>query len=252
MEPFLIEFLLKTSLYFLIMYFTGLWVERKNIKVNYTRKINHFSLLIVPYLLNFLLRRAPSSALTSLDYATQILSLLSGLLFFVIFIQPIRSRVPWINTAFKSIDRPEDRPYTLVWTTTQTAGNFIATLPLAWTLNLFNKPQLIFVLMLINGIGDGLAEPIGIRYGKHSYSTHALFTKKSYIRTLEGSLTVFITSILVILLFSSSLSLNQLGATLILLPLAMTVTEAKAPHTWDNPLMFLVGTLVFYIVLAWI
>ena len=51
MIPFLMDFLIKMAIYFTIMYLTGLMVLKKGVKVNYTRKINHFSLLAVPFLL---------------------------------------------------------------------------------------------------------------------------------------------------------------------------------------------------------
>ena len=39
--------------------------------------------------------------------------------------------------------------------------------------------ELVIIIMIINGIGDGLAEPIGIRFGKHKYKIYALFQKKN-------------------------------------------------------------------------
>ncbi|MBN1537204.1 MAG: hypothetical protein JW908_10770 [Anaerolineales bacterium] len=243
---FLIDFFLKTLIYFAIMWVTGWLVENKNVKVNYTRKINHFALLIVPYLLNVLLRKPPSADNDTSSIWMQVIALLSGLLFFLIFINPIRSRNKIIKTAFKGIDRPEDRPLTLLWMTTQTAGNFLASIPISIYLSSIGKPQLVFILILINGIGDGLAEPIGIRFGKHQYKTNALFTKKTYLRSIEGSLTVFIVSILTILLFASSFSMTQLIFLFALLPISMTITEAKAPHTWDNPLLFLTGSIIIF------
>ena len=49
--PFIMDFSIKIGIYFIIMYLSGLLVLKKGVKVNYTRKINHFSLLAVPFLL---------------------------------------------------------------------------------------------------------------------------------------------------------------------------------------------------------
>lgn len=234
------------------MYLTGLLVVKKWVKVNYTRKINHFALLIVPFLMGMIVQTNNSLGTSLADYFMQFVWLLSGLLFFVLFIKPVREKVSVCNTAFLSIDRPEDRPYTLKWMVTQTAANFIAAIPISFYLGMINKPELIFILILINGIWDGLAEPIGIKFWKHKYKTFALFTNKKYERSIEGSLTVFIVSLMVILLFASSFSTLQLIITLLTLPIIMTITEAKAPHTWDNPLLFAVWSIVLFLVFHFI
>lgn len=246
--PFLINFLIKTGIYFTIMYLTGLLVLKKGVKVNYTRKINHFSLLAVPFLQGIISRSPPPSGGTG-DYIMQIIGLLSGLLFFALFLKPIRERVGIFNTAFRGIDRPEDRPYTLIWITTQTAANFIVATPIAVYLGMINKPELIFIIILINGIGDGLAEPVGVRFGKHKYQTFALFTKRKYVRTIEGSACVFITSIVVVILFGSLFSTSQFIIALITFPIIMTLVEAKAPHSWDNPILFAVGSILLFLIL---
>ena len=249
--PFLINFLIKTGIYFTIMYLTGLLVLKKGVKVNYTRKINHFSLLAVPFLLGIISRSPPPRGGTG-DYIMQIVGLLSGLLFLALFLKPIRERVGIINTAFCGIDRPEDRPYTLRWITTQTAANFIVAIPIAVYLSMINMPGLIFILILINGIGDGLAEPVGVRFGKHKYQTSALFTKRKYVRTIEGSACVFITSIIVVILFSSLFSTSQFVIALITFPIIMTLVEAKAPHSWDNPFLMAVGSVLLFLILHFV
>jgi len=101
----------------------------------------------------------------------------------------------------------------------------------------------VFIPILINGIGDGLAEPVGIRFGRHAYQTRALFTKKRYTRTLEGSACVFVTSIIAVLLYNPLLSPSQFIAALLIIPILMTLAEAFSPHSWDSPFLFLVGGL---------
>jgi len=110
----------------------------------------------------------------------------------------------------------------------------------AW-LERYDKSVLIFITFLIAGIGDGLAEPVGVRFGKHAYKTHALFTNKKYTRTIEGSLCVFFSGILAVVLLLEHLTQTQFILALLIIPLAMTLAEALSPHTWDAPFLYLVG-----------
>ncbi len=251
---FIMNIIIKFGLNFVIWYLGGLLVLKKGVKTNYTRKINHFSLLFIPFLLDMI--RIPSGSSNGNgngpDLFIFIINLLSGLLYFVFFIKPIRKRVNVINTAFLSIDRPEDRPYTLLWITTQTAANFFVTIPLSAYLISINRMELIFIIILINGIGDGLAEPVGIRFGKHKYKTYALFTKKKYERSVEGSACVFITALITIIVFGPSFSPIQFIIALITIPILMTLAEAFAPHSWDNPFLFLVGEILLFLILQFV
>ena len=102
--------------------------------------------------------------------------------------------------------------------------------------------------ILVNGIGDGLAEPVGVRFGRLKYKTYSLFSKIKYERTLEGSACVFFTSLIVIIFFHSSFTFSEFFSVLIVFPLVMTLAEAFAPHTWDTPFLFFFGFFTIYIV----
>lgn len=242
--------IVKFGVQFAIWYIGGILVK-KGVKTNYTRKVNHFSLLIIPFLLGAGRHtRVSNGGHPSVNnLLTLTVDLLSNLLWFLIFIKPIRERVKAINTAFLSIDRPEDRPHTLLWISTQTAANYIISILLSAYLITINRMELIFIPIIINGIGDGLAEPIGVRFGKHKYKTSALFTKKKYTRSIEGSTCVFITALITIILFGKSFSPNQFTAALITIPILMTLTEAIAPHSWDNPFLLAVSELLLFLIL---
>lgn len=244
--------IIKFGIYFIIWYIGGLLVLKKGVKTNYTRKINHFSLLFIPFLLDMIFASNRSSNGNGNNLFISTIGLLSGLSFFIIYIKPFRERVSVINTAFLSVDRPEDRPYTLLWITTQTAANFFVTIPLSAYLMMINRMELIFIVILINGIGDGLAEPIGVRFGNHKYKTYALFTKNKYERSVEGSACIFITALITIILFSFFFSPNQFIVALITIPILMTLAEAFAPHSWDNPFLFIVGEILLFLILQFV
>jgi dolichol kinase len=160
---------------------------------------------------------------------------------FIFYTEKFRNKIPFFNVCFSSFDRPEDRPHTLFWLTTQITAGFLIIVPMLFLLEKVGMGNLILIPILINGIGDGLAEPVGIRFGKHKYETYALFSKKKYVRSFEGSACVLITSIIVILLYQSSFTPIQFIVAICLIPLLMTIVEAFAPHTWDTPFLFFFG-----------
>ena len=94
---------------------------------------------------------------------------------------------------------------------------------------------------MINVIGDGLAEPIGVRFGTHKYKTRALFTNKEFVRTLEGSACVLITGFIVIVMHIEYFSTIQFILAMLFIPIIMTLTEAYSPHTWDTPFLMFTG-----------
>ena len=99
-------------------------------------------------------------------------------------------------------------------------------------------------------IGDGFAEPIGVRFGRIKYKTYALFTKKRFFRTVEGSLTVFISTIGVLFWFGDLFTEKQFICAIALLPITLMFTEAISPHTWDGPFLSGVsGILVCFILM---
>lgn len=164
-----------------------------------------------------------------------------GVFSLILYINPVRSKFNFANVMFHSFDRPEDRPYTLFWLSTQIAVAYLILVPAIIVFAQMGYNNLIFIPILINGIGDGLAEPVGIRFGKIKYKTYAFFSKRKYVRTIEGSACVFITSIIVILLFKSSFDPTEFLLALFIIPIVMTLAEAFSPHTWDTPFLFLIG-----------
>jgi dolichol kinase len=235
----------KLALFYLIAYLGGLLVEQRGVRVNYTRKINHFALFFLPAILD------PIIPFEETPAAVLVFSLI-GMLSLVVFIKPLRRNVPIIRRMFRSFDRPEDRPHTMAWLVTQFIGTFIVLIPFAVYFSNRNLMELIYIPILINGIGDGLAEPVGIRYGKNHYEVGALFTDRRYTRTLEGSACVLITSIVVVIAYSAYFSQPQFLVALLLVPILMTLAEAFSPHTWDSPFLMLVGGLVLVLILNFV
>ncbi len=230
------------SILFSLYYITGQLVRRKGIKVNYTRKINHFALFFMPTILGLLFVYDKSPV-------TRALGLVIAICTVFIFIQPIRERSEIIRTMFLSFDRPEDRPNTLRWLITQYIAAAIVIIPLTIYFTSVNLGALVLIPLLINGLGDGFAEPVGVRFGRMKYNARALFSDKIYQRSIEGSLCVFVAGILSIVVLGYEFTPPQFIAALVTIPLATTLAEAFSPHTWDSPFIFgVTGVLLIAIV----
>jgi dolichol kinase len=215
---------------FLVYYASGYLVRYKHVRVNYTRKVNHFAVFFLPYFLNLFFRIDPFVATVTTGIT---------ILCFAVFSDPIRKRSAIIDLMFTGFDRPEDRPDTIFLLLSQGYAGIVILGPIAAFFSAAGRPELTLIISLINGIGDGLAEPIGIYFGVHKYATKALFSKKKHVRSVEGSACVLITSIVVLIVFAASFTPMQFVIALVSIPAVMTIMEAIAPHTWDNPFLFL-------------
>ena len=230
------------SILFSIYYVSGQLVRRKGIKVNYTRKINHFALFFMPTILGLLFVYDKSPV-------TRALGLVIAVCTLFLFIQPLRERSGILQTMFLSFDRPEDRPHTLRWLITQYIAAAIVIIPLTIYFTSVNLGALVLIPLLINGLGDGFAEPVGVRFGRMKYNARALFSDKIYQRSIEGSLCVFVAGILSIVVLGAEFTPPQFIAALVTIPLATTLAEAFSPHTWDSPFIFgVTGVLLIGIV----
>lgn len=219
-----------------LAYGLGLWVIHGGIRVNYTRKILHFALFFVPLgLMSWLPYRG------GID--TALLSSLTFLATIALMSAPVRSRYRFLAVAFAAFDRPEDRPYTLRWLATQILATYLVLLVVLVLLERYDKVALIYITVLVAAIGDGLAEPVGVRFGRFAYRTRALFTERTYVRTLEGSACVLLSGFLAVYLMRGQLTPQQFLPALALIPIAMTLAEAWSPHTWDGPFLYGAGGL---------
>ncbi|MCM2369223.1 hypothetical protein [Aporhodopirellula aestuarii] len=215
---------------------TGWLVVNRNWKVNYTRKINHFALMLCPFLLAKVFPYQPS-----------ITTFLATVCVFTIatlaMSHPVRERVSMMKTAFAAVDRPEDRPHTLLWIISQAVVAAIVLMGIFLAFQELDIPALVSIPLVVTGIGDGLAEPVGVRFGKHTYRVPSLAKNRSYVRSIEGSACVWIVALLSVACVYPLVSTGQWIALMLLLPPIMTATEAASPHTWDAPFLYLSGGL---------
>lgn len=228
---------------FAVQFFMSYLVREERIKVNYSRKVAHFSHILSTLLLNR----------TFLNYSIEyfIISGFLSLCQILIFAEPIRKRVPALEFFFLSFDRPEDRPHTVRLAFTQILGMNVAIIGLAYLYNYTGLSlELLAIPMFITAFGDGLAEPVGIRFGRYRYEVTSLFSDRVYTRSVAGSSMVVLSTILTLISMSWLFSSGQLLLLTIIMPPLMTAVEAFSPHTWDNPFLYLAGGLTVYLVLT--
>jgi dolichol kinase len=211
-------------------------------KVNYTRKLQHFAAYMVPLVIK---ADYPGPlALAWGDFFT--------MLGFLVLIKPVREHSKFFMLQFNSLDRPEDRPNTLKWII---VGNIA---PGMFILMFFKwlfaaQGALTFILVFITGIGDGLAEPVGITWGTHKYKTHSCFSKNKYTRSWEGSACVFLSGLVFpALQYAAFDNFWQVLLSMLILAPTMAYAEATAPHTMDTPVLMIGCGVVLYAVVHFV
>ncbi len=242
MSNYLMSEMLMLAIFYATTYLLGVAVKSYQVRVNYTRKVIHFMLFF-----------APSFLSVYFPYEKTLYSIIGSCFFFLGYLAtlaaPFRSRVPALATGFAAIDRPEDRPFTLLWLSTQTAATYVIIVALILFFSQIGKPELIYLPLIINGIGDGLAEPVGIRFGRHRYSVKALFSGR-YTRSLEGSACAFLSAVAGLAFLSASFTPTQLLVAFLVIPPLSAIVEAFSPHTWDSPFIYgVVGALALLILM---
>lgn len=104
--------------YWLLCSALGLLANSYDIKINYTRKIGHFSMFLFPGAIYLLFNISnPTDKI--------IIASLSSVLLFISLASIFRDKLKYLSLSFHAIDRPEDRPFTLVWIFSQTFVGFI-------------------------------------------------------------------------------------------------------------------------------
>ena len=136
-----------------------------------------------------------------------------------------RNRVPF-RYAFLANTRRSDAPHEVFyfWSSWVISAGGLVGIHLV-----FGDIVITRTAALLVGIGDGVAEPIGRRWGRHTYRVRSL-TGAGAVRSLEGSAAVFAGCLGVLVgCFGGGVLVPAL-----VLALILTVVEAFSPHGLDN------------------
>jgi hypothetical protein len=247
-ETLIVRMSRQFPLLLLIYWLFGLAVEKGGVNVAITRKASHIMwTFIFPLLLT------PTVIEGAQLYREWYLSVTwNSFFFFVIpytlMVRPIRSKVRILYLGHRCFDRPEDRPYTLIWFMSQMLAIGVLLVPMSQYFASRGAWSLYLIAAFASGLGDGLAEPVGKVFGKKKYTVTALFTKREYTRSYVGSACVAICTALGVLVNIPILSVGEVIALLAILPALITWIEARSPHTWDNFFLYIACWAVVYLV----
>lgn len=216
---------------FAALSFAGWLKQKQGWKTGYTRKVFHF----VTFITVAVLMATPTLGLP-------IVCLHAGMTSLVILYALLRGDG---HPLYEAMAREKDAPHRTAYIITP----YLATLLGGLISAIYFAPYAI-AGFLVTGLGDAVGEPVGTRWGKHRYRVITATSTVSY-RSYEGSLAVFIASVIcLVLAVAMSPTLSWSPSLFYLVPaiaLSCAVVEAISPHGWDNFTMQVVPTMM----LAW-
>ncbi len=208
--------------------FAGYTKQRQKFPTGYSRKIFHFLIF-------------GAASAVQWHWGFPGVCLFGVLTSLVIFYGLLRGDGhPWYEALAREKDAPYRTRYIII--------PYLATLVGGLGSNIFFG-KFALIGFLVTGIGDAIAEPVGVRFGKHAYRV-PVFGNLESIRTVEGSLAVFLGSLGSLLLGMMMLGVWY-GAPLQIsltvgLSLVCAVLEAATPHGWDNTTLQIIPTLLVW------
>jgi phytol kinase len=202
----------------------GYFKKQKNWKTGYTRKLFHFFIFFTAY---FYQVKFGLPGVFIVGWAVTI----------VLVYTCLKGQG---NFFYEALAREKDEPFR----TRYIVYSYLATFVGGVLSNLLFGEFAVFGYA-VTGIADALAEPVGTRFGRHTYRVFTFDKKLSY-RSLEGSAAVFFSTIAVsaIIINSSAVFTISLPV-LLLIALICTLVEAVSPGGFDNALLQITASFLF-------
>lgn len=195
------------------------WLKRaKGLRTGYSRKVFHFSIFA-------------GAAFLHWRYGARPVCLFGAMTTLAIAYAVWRGEG---NFLYEAIAREKDAPHRTLYI----VAPYLATLSGGLASTIWFGPAAL-VGFLVTGVGDAIAEPIGTRFGRHSYRVPSM-RGVACTRSIEGSASVLIASTAVAF---AGVQLAYPGAVhdpivmlgfAVVIGAASTVCEAISPHGWDN------------------
>ncbi len=201
----------------LCLTFSGRLKRDRKWPTGYTRKVFHFLIFF-------------SAAVLHWQWGLRMVCLFGTVTGLIVFFAIFRGQG---HLWYEALAREKDAPHRTYFIVVP----FFATLMGGVAANLLFADAAI-AGYLVTAVGDAVGEPVGVRFGVHSYRVPALRKGTPTTRTLEGSLAVFLASLAMLALFLALRSGAEYtaGNFLILCGISViaAVAEAASPHGWDN------------------
>ena len=211
---------------YVCLYFAGSLKVYKGLKTGYTRKVFHFLIFT-------------SVVIIQIIWGTSIVCLFGGMCTLVIFYAIVQGDG---HLLYEAMAREVDAPYRTHFIVVP----YLATLIGGLASNILFG-QAAVVGYLVTGFGDAIGEPVGTRFGNHTYRVPSLTGVKA-IRSIEGSIAVLISCIIAIMLALALSPKPELTGwsplAILVLGLICVAIEAISPHGWDNTPMQVIPTFL--------
>jgi phytol kinase len=200
----------------------------QQLKTGYTRKIFHFMILI-------------SAALIQSLWGVGTLFIFGAATSAIVFYAVFRGAGHLLYEAIaRETDQPRRTYYIVIPYFATLLGGIVSNV-------LFGGVAV--VGYLVTGFGDGVGEPVGTRFGKHTYRVPSFGPVKA-IRSYEGSLAVLVVSVIATAVGILTLPDMTLGVEsiplIIIIGFVCTIVEAVSPHGWDNATMQIIPSLLVW------
>lgn len=206
---------------------TGLLKERQLLHEAASRKINHIAVFVGGTLFFAWLPEANARA--------DLYVICTAVLLLVLLVCWYREVIPF-SYIYAANTRQSDAPHATFFFLFSWVVSIGALLLLDL---LFAQIAVTRTAVLIVGVADGIAEPIGRRWGRHPYRVLSLRPTPAF-RSLEGSMAVWGATIVVVLsCLPPALGVGHWLAAALLTASLATVVEAISPRGFDNFLLLL-------------
>jgi phytol kinase len=216
---------------YLCLWFSGWLKIKKQVRTSYTRKTFHILIFT-------------SAAVLSQIGGLAIVFLFGAMTTLVIAYALVQGEGHFL---YEAMAREKDAPHRTYYIVVP----YFATLIGGIVSNML-VGQIAVVGYLVCGLGDAAGEPIGTRWGKHTYAPPTFSSFKS-TRSYEGSFGVFLVSCIAVIISVSLLpQLHFSLKTFAMIPLvgfASMLLEAVSPHGWDNATMQIAPSLMALVLL---
>ena len=208
------------------LWFAGVLKSRGKFKTGYTRKVFHFLIFGTVVAIHFI-------------WGIAGVCLFGGMTSLVIAYALVKGPG---HIMYEAMAREKDAPRRTYYIVIP----YFATLIGGLLSNIFFPATAVFGY-LVTGLGDAVAEPVGTRFGKHTYKVPAV-RGVGAVRSLEGSLAVFMMSVAALtacVVFSPVFDLSMRSLLdVVLIAFIATLVEAVTPHGWDNATLQVVPALL--------